>query len=145
MSNQRHNAGVSAPATYWNGGDMAAEWIESPNKAIENDPSKSMRGRLQAIKAAEWIKAHPAQFEALCGLVTSEKRKDHLRDRINLRCIQAGIYITDSNMPGVRFAHGMWGPVLRYIVLKTGVQVPMARACVDYCGLVEIPEVGIRK
>lgn len=121
------------------------EWIDSPNKAPEENQEKAMRGMLQAMKAADWIRAHPSQFEALCHLVTEEKRKDHLRDRINLRCIQAGIYITDNNLPGVRFAHGLWGPIMRYIVLKTGVQVPMARACVDYCGLQEIPELGITK
>lgn len=120
------------------------KWVDSPNKAPEHDEPKALRGRLQAMKAADWIRKHPDTFDKLCAIV-AQLPSDHLRDRVNLACIERGIKLTDSNV-AVSFAHSMWAPLTRYMVIAhpelMNNPVTFASACVDHSGLPEIPEIG---
>ena len=121
-------------------------WVDSPNKPSEIDPAKAADGRKMAVKAWEWVDAHPQEFERLVHVIVTMKPKDHLRDRVNLACIQQGIYITDNAIPGVRFAHGMFAPMLRYAaMMHPEVELPMSTSAVDHSGLLEIPQIHGRK
>ena len=120
------------------------EWMDSPHMIDDYDEEKELRGRLQAMKAADWIAKHPNTFEELCDIVR-ELPSDHLRDRVNLECINRGVKLTDKNV-AVSFAHAMWAPITRYMVIfhpeLENNPIVFAKACVDYSGLPVIEEVA---
>ena len=115
-------------------------WVDSPNKADDYDAKKEMRGRMQALKAHKWVTSHPDTFEELCGIVRTLP-SDHLRDRVNLVCMERGIKVADRNT-SASFAHAMWAPIIRYMVLShpelKDNPIVFSKACVDYSGLPEL-------
>lgn len=114
-------------------------WVDSPRKPKDIDPAKECAGRLEAMRAADWVTSHKSAFGQLCDIVPTLP-KHHLRDNVNRYCIEHGIRLTDSRKPETCFAHAMWSPILRYIVIKTGCDVPMAECKVDHSGLPWIEE-----
>lgn len=122
------------------------EWIDSPCKR-EGKPGKAAKGRKLALKAAEWIEQNPDKFRQL-AFIAAHSRKDHLRDRVSIKCQEQGIYITDPNQPGVNMAHALFSPLMRYAqLLYPEKEFILRESCVDYSGLPAIesfPEFSVK-
>ena len=80
-------------------------WVDSPRKPKDIDPANECAGRLEAMRAADWVTSHKSAFGQLCDIVLTLPRHH-----------------------------------LRYIVIKTGCDVPMAECKVDHSGLPWIEE-----
>lgn len=122
-------------------------WIASPNKPANVTSEKAVKGRALATQAAQWIDDNPLTFWELCDIVEGLERTDHLRDRVNMECIRRGVKVQAAGTGGFAFAHALWAPLTRYMVLarpRLASRIRFNESAVDHSGLPEAPSIGVR-
>lgn len=121
-------------------------WIASPNKPATVSSEKAKQGRRMAEKAAQWVSDNPLTFWELCDIVEGLERTDHLRDRVNMECIRRGVKVQAVGTGDFAFAHALWAPLTRYMVLarpRLASRIRFSESAVDHSGLPEVEEIRV--